>query len=110
LGFSMIARTFPVGIKIDDAVLRRVSHTVGEDHRAGVTDRRSTQLGDETFAIKDVVAKDQRDTPAVDKITADEKGLRQSAGTRLHGIVQIDAPGLTVPEQSAKIAARRSVW
>ena len=57
------------------------------------------------MAVEDVVAEDQRDRSAPTKSRADDEGLGQAVGLRLHGIGEREAQLRAVAEQRAGRAA-----
>ena len=71
---------------------------VAED-RGAVELGEAQQLLAEAGAVEDVVAEDERGPLGADVVGADDEGLREAVGARLHREGQVDAELRAVAEQ-----------
>ncbi len=53
----------------------------------------------EIVAIENVIAKNQRTMAVAEECFTDKKGLRQTVGAGLHGVLQVDAPLAAITKQ-----------
>ena len=108
-GFSSI-EALPPRVELDDAVSLGVLHRIGEDGCPGRLAAARCEHLLEALAVEDIVAQDQRHRFAADEIRADQEGLRQPVGLRLHGISDRDPELAAVPQQAlepADVVGRR---
>jgi hypothetical protein len=72
--------------------------------------RRLREQRRQVVAVEQVVAEDERDAIPADELLADEEGLREPPGLRLHGIGELDAPLAPVARAGRKSAACPRAW
>ena len=110
LGRLLLQRERPaVLVELHDAVRRRVGHPVAEDRRA-VDVVEAAQPGAEPAAVEDVVAEHQPDRLVAHVVGADDEGLREPVGARLHGVGDRDAELRAVAEQPLELLRTRAAW
>ncbi len=91
---------FPGFIEFDDAIALGIGNRVAEN--AGAAGKRCTDTLQSQAAIKKIVTQDQADGIVVDKLFADQKRLGDALGFRLYGIVNRNAPALSIAQQLLK--------
>ncbi len=98
-GLFFDAHRAAVRSELDHAVALRVLYLVGEHRRAGRFFCRLLQVAREVVTVKNIVAQHQRAGFLPYEVLCDEKGLRDAARVRLHGVLEIEAPARAVTEQ-----------
>ena len=73
----------PLGVKLDDAVALGIADLIAKDRRPLPLCGRTLERLGKPGAIKDVVAKRQRDGALADKLATDDERLRQAIGAGL---------------------------
>ena len=84
---------------------------IGEDHGAVVLFMRLhllLELFHLTAQVKDVISEDERHRIFPDKVSANQKGLRDTLGFGLNGILKGDAETLAIAQQSLDVG--RVLW
>ena len=103
--FLLDAQAVALAVELRHAIALRVVDIVAEDRRQsvllGILHTLLQQTG-ESGAVEDVVAQDQAGAVVADKLFADDKGLCQSVGRRLLGILKMYAKLLTRTKQAAE--------
>src|ERR1051325_1601620 len=89
-------------VELDDAVALGVEHAIREDGRSVARGGGAPKRLRESMTIKDVVAEDDAARRAGHELGSGDEGLRQSAGIRLFGVTDPNAPLAAVPEGTLK--------
>ncbi|MNF86875.1 hypothetical protein D3C84_693250 [compost metagenome] len=95
-------------IELDHTKALRVLHLIAEHGGAFLAPGGLEQHEPEALTVENVVAEHQAHRVGADELFANEEGLRQAVGARLHGIAQIDAERAAIPEQA--LETRDIVW
>ena len=67
-------------------------HVIGEDRGAAGRAAADSSMRVQVVAVEDVVAEDERARLAADEIAAEDEGLRQAVGARLHAVAESRCP------------------
>ena len=107
-GFSSISSGRLFGVQHDDAVTLRIVDVVGEDVRPVARSAARLQALAQVLAVKDVVAEDQADRSSPRNVFADQERLRQTAGVRLLGVLELAGPIATRRPADGETTAGRA--
>src|SRR5262249_28105226 len=88
-------------VELDDPVLARLAHIIGEYGRPIATIARACELLAQTIAVKNVVTEDQRDVIVADKFASEDERVGKADRLVLHDVTQRNSPGRAVAEQAA---------
>src|SRR5207253_1996430 len=91
-----------VGVELDHAVALGITHPVREHRRAAHARCRALDRVGEAVTVEHVVAERQRHTARADERAADEKGLGEPVGTRLHRVIDRETEVTTVAEEATE--------
>src|SRR5690606_19982299 len=92
LGFLLEAESATFRIQFNDTIALGIIDLVSENRRAGSPLSRSLQKVSDSRAKEDIVAKNQGDGVFPDKIRPEGKCLRQTIGTGLDDVRDVEAP------------------
>src|SRR5438552_9142539 len=81
-----------IAVEFQDAIAIRIIDPMAEHGGARVAIGSALYELAEAGAVKDIVAEDKRAVLPVDKLLADDEGLGDTVGLRLHPISDVDAP------------------
>src|SRR5262245_61551844 len=95
-------------VKRDDAVTLGIAHLVGKNGSPGFSVGGALDVSGQAVPVEDVVPKNQGRRCTAQKLSSDQKGLRNAVGAGLGGIVQFEPPSAAVTQQSFE--ARLLVW
>ncbi|MDT4819932.1 hypothetical protein FQZ97_530620 [compost metagenome] len=98
-GLLFDAAGLAVGIEGHHAVALGVMHVVREHGRTALLRISVRQQMGKVMPIEDVVPQHQRARRVPHELVADDECLRQAIGTRLHRVLQVDAPLAAVTQQ-----------